>query len=155
MSIISQFFKKDLLVAALFVMAPNWKQNKYPSTDEEINKLVYLYTGILLTNKNKWTIAQFRSVLSLSHVSTLRTHELQHARPPYPSPTPGVHPNPCPLSWWSHSTISSSVIPFSYSQSCLYQGLFQWVSSSHQVAKVLEFQLQHQSFQWTPRTDLL
>ena len=53
MSIISQFFKKDLLVAALFVMAPNWKQNKYPSTDEEINKLVYLYTGILLTNKNK------------------------------------------------------------------------------------------------------
>ena len=46
-------------------------------------------------------------------------------------------------------TISSSVISFS---SCLQsfpvQGLFQWVSSSHQVAKVLEFQLQHQSFQW-------
>ena len=36
-----------------------------------------------------------------------------------------------------------------------HQGLFQWVSSSHQVANVLEFQLQHQSFQWTPRTDLL
>ena len=36
-----------------------------------------------------------------------------------------------------------------------HQGLFQWVNSSHQVAKVLEFQLQHQSFQWTPRTDLL
>ena len=36
-----------------------------------------------------------------------------------------------------------------------HQGLFQWVSSSHQVAKGLEFQLQHQSFQWTPRTDLL
>ena len=36
-----------------------------------------------------------------------------------------------------------------------HQGLFQWVSSSHQVAKVLGFQLQHQSFQWTPRTDLL
>ena len=35
------------------------------------------------------------------------------------------------------------------------QGLFQWVSSSHKVAKVLEFQLQHQSFQWTPKTDLL
>ena len=35
------------------------------------------------------------------------------------------------------------------------QGLFKWVSSSHQVAKVVEFQLQHQSFQWTPRTDLL
>ena len=36
-----------------------------------------------------------------------------------------------------------------------HQGLFQWVSSSHEVAKVLELQLQHQSFQWTPRTDLL
>ena len=36
-----------------------------------------------------------------------------------------------------------------------HQGLFKWVSSSHEVAKVLEFQLQHQSFQWTPRTDLL
>ena len=35
-----------------------------------------------------------------------------------------------------------------------HQGLFQWVNSSHQVAKVLEFRLQHQSFQWTPRTDL-
>ena len=36
-----------------------------------------------------------------------------------------------------------------------HQSLFQWVNSSHEVAKVLEFQLQHQSFQWTPRTDLL
>ena len=36
-----------------------------------------------------------------------------------------------------------------------HQSLFQWVSSSHEVAKVLEFQLQHQSFQWTPKTDLL
>ena len=36
-----------------------------------------------------------------------------------------------------------------------HQGLFKWVNSSHQVAEVLEFQLQHQSFQWTPRTDLL
>ena len=36
-----------------------------------------------------------------------------------------------------------------------HQGLFQWVNSSQEVAKVLEFQLQHQSFQWTPRTDLL
>ena len=36
-----------------------------------------------------------------------------------------------------------------------HQGLFKWVSSSYQVAKILEFQLQHESFQWTPRTDLL
>ena len=47
---------------------------------------------------------------------TLRPDEPQHARPPCPSPTPGVHPNPCPLSRWCHPTISSSVVPFS---SCL------------------------------------
>ena len=44
---------------------------------------------------------------------SLRPHEPQCTRPPYPSPTPGVHPNPRPLSWWCHPTISSSVIPFS------------------------------------------
>ena len=42
-----------------------------------------------------------------------RPHELQHARPPCPSPTPGVHPNSCPLSRWCHPTVSSSVVPFS------------------------------------------
>ena len=43
----------------------------------------------------------------------LRPHEPQHVRPPCPSPTPGVHPNPFPLCQWCHSTISSSVVPFS------------------------------------------
>ena len=57
----------------------------------------------------------FRSVqFSHSFVSdSLWPHEPQHTRPPCPSPTPGVHPNPCPLSQWCHPTISSSVIPFS------------------------------------------
>ena len=61
---------------------------------------------------------QFSSVqYSCSVVSdSLWPYELQHARPPCPSPTPRVHPNPCPLSPWCHPTISSSVIPFS---SCL------------------------------------
>ena len=73
---------------------------------------------------------------------SLRPHEPQHARPPCPSPTPRVHPNPCPLSQWCHPTISSSVIPFSSCpQSFPAWGSFKWVSSSHQVAKVLEFQL--------------
>ena len=52
----------------------------------------------------------------------------------------------------SHSLSSSSSPALNL---CQHQGLFKWVSSSHQVAKGLEFQLQHQSFQWTPRTDLL
>ena len=44
---------------------------------------------------------------------SLQPHEPQHARPPCPSPTPGVHPNPCPSSQWCHPTISSFVVPFS------------------------------------------
>ena len=56
------------------------------------------------------TKVQFsRSVVS----DSLQPHGPQHARPPCPSPTPGVYPNSCPLSWWSHSVVSSSVIPFS------------------------------------------
>ena len=92
----------------------------------------------------------FSSVQSLMSDS-LQPHGLQHTRPPCPSPNPRVYSNSCPLNRWCHLTISSSVVPFS---SC-HHSLFKWVSSSHQVAKVLEFQLQHQSFQWTPRTDLL
>ena len=45
--------------------------------------------------------------------NSFRPHEPQHARPPRPSPTPGVHPNPCPLSQWCHPTSSSSVVLFS------------------------------------------
>ena len=56
---------------------------------------------------------QFISVQSLS-CDSLQPHGLQHARPPCPSPTPGVYSNSCPSSWWCHPTISSSVIPFSF-----------------------------------------
>ena len=96
------------------------------------------------------------SSASQSCPTLLWHHEPQHARLPCPSPTPGVHPNPCPSSWLCHPTISSSVVPFSSCpQSSQHQGLFQWVSSLHEVAKGLEFQLQHQSFPGSPRTNLL
>ena len=55
------------------------------------------------------TIQFSHSVMS----DSLRPHEPQHARPLCPSPTPRVHPNPCPLSRWCHPNISSSVVPFS------------------------------------------
>ena len=59
---------------------------------------------------------------------SLRPHELHHARPPYPSPTARVYPNPCPLSQWCHPNISSSVVPFSSCpQSLPSLGLFKWV----------------------------
>ena len=57
-----------------------------------------------------WGSVQFsRSVVS----DSLRPHESQHARPPCPSPTPGVHSDSCPLSQWCHPATSSSVVPFS------------------------------------------
>ena len=99
-----------------------------------------------------WILQFSRSVVS----DSLRPHELQHARPPCPSPTPGVHSDSRPLSRWYHPAISSSVVPFSSCPQYLpHQSLFQWANSSHEVAKVLEFQPQHHSFQRTPRTDLL
>ena len=56
-----------------------------------------------------WNSVQF----SHSAVSnSLRAHESQHTRPPCPSPTPRVHSNSCPSSWWCHPAISSSVVPF-------------------------------------------
>ena len=62
-----------------------------------------------------------RSVVS----DSLRLHELQHARPACPSPTPGGHSNSCPSSQWWHPTIASSVIPFSCLQTFPASGSFQ------------------------------
>ena len=79
--------------------------------------------------------------------------ELQHARLPYTSIFPGVCSNSYPLNHLiqpCHPLSPSSPPAFNLSQ---HHGLFQWVSSLHQVAKVLELQLQHQSFQWIFRLD--
>ena len=79
-----------------------------------------------------------RSVVS----DSFQPHESQHARPPCPSPTPGVHSNSRASSRWCHPAISSSAIPFSSCPQALPASeFFQWVNSSHEVAKVLEFQL--------------
>ena len=79
-----------------------------------------------------------RSVMS----DSLQPHELQHARPPCPSPSPGVHSDSHPSSQWCHPAVSSSVIPFSSCpQSLPASESFPMSNSSHEVAKVLEFQL--------------
>ena len=66
-----------------------------------------------------WATVQFSpSVMS----NSLRPQEPQHARPPCPSSTARVHPNPCPLSQWCHPTISSSVVPFSSCPQSFPQG---------------------------------
>ena len=88
--------------------------------------------------------------------NSMQLHEPYHARPPCPWPTLGVHPNPCPLAQWciqsSHPLSFPPPPALNLSQP---QGLFKWVSSSHQVAELLEFQPQYQSFQRIFRTDLL
>ena len=73
---------------------------------------VYTRGGFMLMYGKTNTISSVhfsRSVVS----DSLRPHELQHARPPCLSPTPGVHSDSCPLSQWWHPAISSSVVPFS------------------------------------------
>ena len=100
------------------------------------------------------------SAIQFSHLvmsDCFRPHGLQHARPACPSPTPRVLTQ-------NHVHWVSDVIQPSHPLSSpsppapnpsQHQGLFLWVNSSHEVAKVFEFQLQHQFFQWTFRTDFL
>ena len=114
---------------------------------------------------NVWEIFAFlflgNSLLQFSSVQfrcsviydSLQLHGLQYARIPCPSPTSGGYSNSRPLSQWCQPTISSSVIHFFCLQSFPASRSFQMSVLPHQVTKVLEFQLQHQSFQWIFRTD--
>ena len=102
-------------------------------------------------------IVQFSSV-QFSHSvmsDSLQPHESQYARPPCPSPAPGVHSDVHRVSdsiQPSHPLSSLSPPVPNPSQ---HQSLFQWVNSLHEVAKILEFQLYHHSYQRNPRADLL
>ena len=96
----------------------------------ELNwKKIYDFWLLEIFSYTKFIKIYFKSSVqfSCSVVSdSLRPHGLQHARPPCPSPTPGVYPNSCPLSRWCHPTISSSVVSFfSCFQSFPSSGSFQ------------------------------
>ena len=91
------------------------------------------------------------AVQSPSHVPFFATPWTVARQSPSPSPSSRVCPSSCPLHQWCHPAISSSST-LSLSQN---QGLFQWVSSLHQMTKILELQLQHQSFQWVFTVDFL
>ena len=100
-----------------------------------------------------YTSVQFsRSVLS----DSVRPHESQHARPPGPSPTPGVYSNSCPSSWWCHPAISFSVVPFSScppslpaSGSFPMSQFFTWGGQSIGVSALASF-LPKKSQGWSP-----
>ena len=87
---------------------------------------------------------------------SLRPHELHHARPPCPSPTPGVHSNACPSSQWCHPAISSSVVPFSscpqslpVSESFPRSQFFTWGGQSTGVSALASF-LPKNTQDWSP-----
>ena len=105
------------------------------------------------SSKPWFSSVQFsRSVVS----DSLQPHELQHTRPPCPSPTPGVHPNSCSSSQWCHPAISSSVIPFSScpqslpaSESFQMSQLFTWDAQSIGVLALASF-LPMNTQDWSP-----
>ena len=117
------------------------------------NRLPVFLNQMSINWKFPWPSLQFSHSVVFD---SLQPHGLLHARPPCPSPTPRVYWNSCPLSQWCHPNISSSAVPFSsHLQSFPASGSFQMSQFFHQVAKILEFQHQYQSFQWICRTDLL
>ena len=81
-----------------------------------------IISNAIFLEKNVNSSVQFsHSVVS----DSLQPRGLQHTRPPCPSPPPTVYSNPCPMNWWCHPTISSSVVPFFHLQSFPASGSFQ------------------------------
>ena len=121
-----------------------WKFFLEPMSNSSLNTLwTFLWLLLLLFS---------HSVVS----DPLQSHEPQHARPPCPSPAPRVHPNPYPLSWWCHPTISSSVVPFSSCPQCLpasesfpMSQLFTWGGHSTGVSASASY-LPKKSQGWSP-----
>ena len=100
--------------------------------------------------------AQFSSVQSLSRVQLCDS--MNHSMPGLPVHQQLPESTQTHVHWVSDTIQPSHPLSFPSPPApnpSQHQGLFQWVNSLHQVAKILEFQLQHQSFQWTPRADLL
>ena len=145
----------ELLIPASGIQFPNQKSKPRPlalgvqSLSHWTTRKSQYFESFLRQRQRRF---QFSSV---AHSCPTLCDPMDCSMPGFP-----VHPRACsnsyPSSQWCHPTISPLSTPsppdFNLSK---HQGLFEQVSSSHQVAKILEFQLQRQSFQWTPRTDLL
>ena len=134
-----------MFVAALFTIVRTCKQSKMSIgrwMDKEV--VVHIHKGILSSVQSlnrvqlfvtPWSAARQASLSITNSQTLLKLMSIESVMP------------------FNNLILSSQSPPaLNLSQ---HQGLFKWVSPSHQVAKVLEFQLQHQSFQWTPRTDFL
>ena len=144
----------NFTISHYYVMQGKWFLNQKQKKKQRVSFIpkIYYFKG------------EFYCVIFSVQLNSV-THLCSTLCDPTDCSTPGFpvhHPLPeltqTPVHWFSdaiqpsHPLSSPSPPTFNLYQ---HQGLFQWIGSSHQVAKVLEFQLQHQSFQWTPRTDLL
>ena len=105
----------------LFYVGVEWIKNAVLVSDaQQSDSVIHIHVSVLF--QILFPFSEFsHSVMS----NFLWPHGLQHARPSYPSPTPGAYSNSCPSSWWCHPAISSSVVPFSsYLQSFPASGSF-------------------------------
>ena len=149
----------DIVIFEIFNITPYWSAKLIFSTVQSLSCVQLFVTPWIAAFQIFlcFTVPQFSSVRSLSHVwlfatpwtlacqaSLSITNSQSLLRLNVHCIGDAIQP--------SHPLSSPSPPAFNLSQ---HQGLFKWVRSSHQVAKVLEFQLQRQSFQWIPRTDLL
>ena len=122
-----------------------------------IYKVIYWWVLEFCNQLKTWHVTCYLVQFSRSVMSdSLRSHELQHARPPCLSPTPGVYSNSCPSSQWCHPAISSSVIPFSScpqslssSESFPVSQLFAWGGQSTGASALASF-LPKKSQGWSP-----
>ena len=121
---------------------PNWMKTKKPRKAQKSSLSIWV-AWVLKFFKDENYFPRVFWVQSLSHVQLFAT--------PW---TTACQASLSITNSWSLPKCMAIEYPPALNLS-QHQNLFKWVSSSHQVAKVLEFQLQHQSFQWTPRTDLL
>ena len=126
------------------VQYSRWTTTKYPRWRE-----LYWYHGLIVPLHD----ILFLLFSSLVMSDSLWPHGFHQPRPLCPLPSPNVCPNSGSLHRWCHLALSSSDTFSFCPQSFQHHGLFQWVSCLHQVTKILEFQLQHQSFQWVFRVD--
>jgi len=146
------------LWANQFMMIITWLQNKNEIIKQVKNDTIKNYDYYF----KSWLFLTASTILSSVHFScsvvsdSLWPHELQHARAPCPSPTPGVHSNSCPSSQWCHPDISSSGARFSScpqslpaSESFPMSQLFTWGGQSTEVSALASF-LPKNTQDWSP-----
>ena len=151
-----------VVVVVMYVYVYACKREDWEDLDKSTYSvwyyMIHFFIGLITLNGFLFKIYCFNSVqFSRSVVSdSLRPHESQHARPPCPSPTLGVHSDSRPSSQWCHSTISSSVVPFSScpqslpaSESFPMSQLFAWSDQSTGVSALASF-LPKKSQGWSP-----